>query len=112
IEQFEMLMVINSRRPQTDNLQTSLNTMERIENTAGLKFTGLISNTHLIDETSPEIIIEGYRLTSEISRRTNLPIKFISAKENVLKVMDLTEIKCPILPLHRKMLKPWERQDS
>jgi len=80
IEKFDMLMVINSRRPQTENKDTCLKTMERIEHTAGLKFTGLISNTHLIDETTPEIIMEGFRLTSDVKRVTDLPIRFISAR--------------------------------
>jgi len=109
VSDYDMLLVVNSRRPATENVKTSLATMNRIENSSGLEFTGLISNSHLIDETDFEVIKEGYDLVTDISKETTLPIKFVSAKENILKNSDINKIKCPILPLTRSMLKPWER---
>ncbi len=106
---FDMLLVVNSRRPATENVETAIATMKRIEYTAGLQFTGLISNSHLIDETDFEIIKEGYDLVKKLSKETDLPIKFISAKENILQNSGINKFKCPILPLTRSMLKPWER---
>ena len=108
-DDYDLLIVVNSRRPATANVKTSLETMKRIEFTSKLKFTGFISNSHLIDETDYEVIKEGYDLVRKLSKITNLPIHFISAKENVLKNIDMNEFKCPILPLTRSMLKPWER---
>jgi hypothetical protein len=108
LDKYEMLMVINSRRPQTEDLEISLKTMTRVETTAGLKFTGLIANSHLIDETTPEIVMEGYELAQKISSKSGLPICFISTKETLLSSMSLDRIECAILPLKRSMLKPWE----
>ncbi len=109
---YEMLMVLNSRRPQTDNVETSLTTMARIETTAQLRFTGLISNSHMIDETDLEVIMEGYALSRQISERRTLPITFVSAKRNIFEQSDLSGIDAPILPLSRSMLKPWERKET
>lgn len=111
-DNYDMLIVINSRRPATENVETSLTTMKRIEETSGLEFTGFISNSHLIDETDFDIIKEGYDLVKKLSKKTNLPLKFISAKDNILKNIDINEFKCPILPLTRFMLKPWERSNN
>lgn len=111
-DDYDMLIVVNSRRPATANVETSLATMKRIENTSKLKFTGFISNSHLIDETDYEVIKEGYDLVNKLSKKTNLPVRFISGKNNVLENIDMTEFKCPILPLTRSMLKPWERADN
>ena len=108
-EDYDMLMVLNSRRPATESVETSIDTMKRIEQTSRLKFTGLISNSHLIDETDYEVISEGYKLAVTVGKKTGLPISFISAKENVLKDIDKSGFNCPILPLTRSMLKPWER---
>jgi len=109
-DDYEMLMVLNSRRPQTSDADQSLETMHRIEQSAHLKFTGLISNAHMIDETDAEIVSEGYQLASKVSRKCKLPLAFVSAKSNVLETMDINAFNCPILPLTRSMLKPWEKR--
>ncbi len=106
---YEMLMVLNSRRPQTSDVDRCIKTMQRIEITAGLKFSGLISNSHMIDETDADVVMEGYNLATEVSSTTGLPLKFVSAKREALETMDLSEFVCPVLPLTRLMLKPWER---
>lgn len=110
--QYDLLMVINSRRPQTDSVDGCMKTMKRIEETAGLKFTGLISNSHMIDETDAAVIEEGYQLTSEVAKRANLPISFVSALRPILDEIGPEQFDCPVLPLSREMLKPWERGAS
>jgi len=109
---YDMLMVINSRRPQTSDVKRCISTMQRIEVTAGLKFSGLISNSHMIDETDADVIFEGYQLSREVSRVSGLPLVFVSAKSDALEKMNLLKFDCPILPLTRSMLKPWERYNG
>ncbi len=109
-DSYEMLIVLNSRRPQTSEVETSIQTLNRVEMTSGLKFTGLISNTHMIDETDVEIVMEGYEMACKVSDKTGLPIFLISAKEEVVKNLNLDLIKSPVLPLTRSLLKPWERK--
>jgi hypothetical protein len=109
---YELLMVLNSRRPQTETAETSVMTMQRIEISARLKFTGLIANSHMIDDTDLGVIMEGYELSREVSKRRKLPVFFVSAKRRVLETMDLRAIDCPVLPLSRAMLKPWERSEN
>lgn len=106
----DMLMVLNSRRPQTADLAGCLKTMARIENTAGMKFTGLVSNSHMIDETTQEIIVEGYDLVTSVGQETGLPVTFISITEKLIGGIDINLVDCPVLPLTRSMLKPWERK--
>jgi hypothetical protein len=108
--EYEMIMILNSRRPFTSDVAGSLKTMARIEAASKLKFTGLVSNSHLIEETTVEILMEGYKLAQDVSRATGLPVKFISAKWETLAQLDLEKVRCPILPLARSMLKPWERK--
>lgn len=109
---YEMLMVLNSRRPQTSDVAGCMKTIERIEASARLKFTGLISNTHMIDETTPEILVEGYHLALEVSRTSGLPVQFVSAKRSILDLTDTSVFVCPVLPMTRSMLKPWERKEK
>lgn len=111
-DQYDMWMVLNSRRPATSDAAGSIKTMARIEMSSKLKFTGLIANSHMIDDTDEEILLEGYRLGREVSRETGLPLVFISAKRRVLERMDTGIFECPVLPLTRSMLKPWERKET
>jgi len=107
---YDMLMVLNSRRPQTSDVDRCIKTMQRIEITAGLKFSGLISNSHMIDETDADVIHEGYNLAIDVSRVSGLPLVFVSAKNEALELVNAKDFECPVLPLTRSMLKPWERQ--
>jgi hypothetical protein len=109
---YDMWMVLNSRRPSTSDMAVSIKTMSRIETTARLKFTGLIANSHMIDDTDEEVLLEGYRLGQDVSRETGLPLVFISAKRRVLEQMDTGIFECPVFPLTRSMLKPWERKET
>lgn len=111
-DDYEMWMVLNSRRPATSDAAVSIKTMARIETTAKLKFTGLIANSHMIDDTDEEVLLEGYRLSREVSAETGLPLAFLSAKRRVLEGMDTGVFDCPLLPLTRSMLKPWERKET
>jgi hypothetical protein len=110
--EYDMWMVLNSRRPQTSDKAGCLNTMRRIETTARLKFTGLVSNSHMIEETDIEVLMEGYRLAREVGDETGLPLAFISAKGSVLDGMDTSVFECPVFPLTRSMLKPWETETN
>jgi len=111
-DDYEMWMVLNSRRPATTDAAVSIKTMARIELTAKIKFTGLIANSHMIDDTDEEVLLEGYKLGQDVSGETGLPLVFLSAKRRVLEGMDIGVFECPILPLTRSMLKPWERKET
>jgi hypothetical protein len=54
--------------------------------------------------------MEGYVLSQEVGRDLGLPLAFVSAKKEVLEKMDTTGFACPVLPLTRSMLKPWEKR--
>jgi hypothetical protein len=108
IDDYEMLMVLNANRPFTSDLESSLIMLKQIEAAGRLKFTGLISNTHLIDDTTSEIVLTGLDLARQVGEECGLPVKFVSAKQDVLAQIDPNQLDCPVLPLERFMLKPWE----
>jgi len=109
---YDMLMVLNSRRPQTADLEGCIKTMDRIEAAARLKFSGLIANSHMIDETDLEVIVEGYELARKVSKVSGLPLVFLSARRAVLEAVDQSRFDCALLPLTRLMLKPWEKRED
>jgi len=106
---YDLLMVLNAYRPFTSDLPGSLRKMGEVEQACGLAFTGLISNSHLIEQTNSEVVYHGLDLTRQVTLKTGLPLVFMSAMREVLAKLDPDKIDCAVLPLDRLLLKPWER---
>lgn len=107
---YEFLIVLNARRPFTSDVAGSLKMMRAIEGSSRLKFTGIVSNTHLIGETTTEVVEEGYRLAAEVGKVAEIPIVFVSVVEDVAAKLDKKTVPVPILAMSRQMLKPWEEK--
>ena len=104
---YSLLQVINARRPFTDSLEGCLRMKSAIEEASRLKVTGLVSNTHLIDETTAETILEGYRLARAVSMRCGVPIAFVTAMGDLAEDAALRDLPAPVMRLERHMLPPW-----
>ncbi len=107
---YEFLMVLNARRPFTSDVAGSLKMMREIETSSRLQFTGIVSNTHLIGETTVETVVDGYNLATEVGKAAGIPVVFVSVVAEVAAKMNENEIDCPILEMSRQMLKPWEEK--
>jgi len=108
-DSYELLFVINAHRPFTSTVEGCLSVMGEITQSSRLKFSGLISNTHLLEDTTAEIVLAGLELAHDVERRSRLPIRFLSAVAEVLEGIDGDKIDVPVLPLTRSLLKPWEK---
>lgn len=105
---YEMLLVLNARRPFTSDVDSSLRLMAEIEASSRLRFTGIISNTHLMQDTTREIVLEGLALARRVSQRASLPVTFVSAVAAIAAQLDPAEVALPLLVLDRALVKPWE----
>lgn len=106
---YELLLVLNANRPFTANLTQSLKMISEIEASSRLEFTGIISNTHLMDDTTIKTVLEGVKLSEEVSRSTGLPIVCVAVTNDLAKTLDPSGINHPLLILNRSLLKPWEK---
>ena len=106
-DEYDLLFVLNANRPETKDVDSALQYMRGIEAECHLKVTGIVNNTHLCAETTPEEIIKGAALARALSAKTGLPIVHHAVqKKFVDQVADqLTE---PVLPMNIYMRKPWE----
>ena len=107
---YEMLQVVNRCRPFTDTAEGVLRILDDIERASRLHITGLVSNAHLMDETSAETIYDGYALAREVGERRGLPVRFVTAARALASTLDATRLDdVPVLPLDRLLLPPWRR---
>ena len=107
---YQFLLVLNANRPFTSDVAGAQKMIRAIEGSSRLKFTGIISNTLLIDETTPDTIRQGIELSQQVSEAAGLPLVFASAMEEVVAQMDEASAGVPLFSLGRRMLKPWEKK--
>ena len=95
---YEMLLVINKFRPLTPDCASTIGVMREIEAAAGLKFTGIVNNSNLGDETTAEDILGSLAYAEEIAAASGLPVKMTTVKHDLFdsvkdKVSDCFPIK-------------------
>ncbi len=80
---YEMLFVINKFRPLTPNAASTLAVMREIEEAGSIKFTGIVNNSNLGDETTADDILSSVAYAKEVSEMSGLPIKMTGVKEDL-----------------------------
>jgi len=109
---YELWQVINARRPFTNTVEGCLAMRAGIEKSSRLRVTGFILNTHLMQETTPEVILEGIELGREVSRRSGVAIRLATAMGEFARDVRIQQTGLPILALSRHMLPPWLRKED
>ncbi len=85
---YEMLFVINKFRPLTRTAELTAEVMREIEEAAKLKFTGIVNNSNVGDETTAEDILSSVGYAQEVSRKTGLPVKMTSIHYDLEKELE------------------------
>lgn len=104
-----MNFVINSYRPYTDTIEGASRMFDEIEKSSGLKFTGIINNSNLLQETTKDVLIQGMDVIKALSVEKNVPIVMWSAMESVAEQLDGETEGAGILPLKEYIKLLWSR---
>ncbi|MBM7562812.1 nucleotide-binding protein [Fusibacter tunisiensis] len=104
--EYDMFCVVNAYREQTQDLMGVVSHIRKIEDTVGVKVTGLINNTHLLRDTTVEDVMKGQQLVVEVSKKLNIPIKYVSTLEKVTHQLP-EDIEGKILPIAMLMREDW-----
>lgn len=80
---YEMLMVINRFRPLTRDVVSTMEVLREIENACNIKFTALINNSNLGEETTKDDILSSAKYAEEVSAASGLPIKCTCVNEKL-----------------------------
>lgn len=85
---YDMLLVVNKYRPLTPDAASTIEVMREIELASGISFTGIINNSNLGAETTPEDVLSSLDYASEISKLSNLPIVLTCAEQEVCNELE------------------------
>ena len=85
---FEMLMVINKFRPLTPDAESTLEVMREIEQAGGIRFTGIINNSNLGDETTEGDVLSSVSYANEVSRISSLPVVLTTVRKELYNTLN------------------------
>jgi len=80
---YELLFVINKFRPLTRNVDLTLEIMREIENACHMKFTAIVNDSNLGDETSEEDVLSSVEYANEVSEKAGIPVKMTCVKKDL-----------------------------
>lgn len=102
---YEMLLVINQYRPLTRDLQSTLEVMREMEAAGGIPFTGIVNNSNLGRDTTPEDVIASDAYAREIAAATGLCLRMTTVKEDIAE--EVAKVIPNVMPLHLQNKRLW-----
>lgn len=90
-EDYQLLSVVNCRRPGTDTVEKALQQIEDAQAVTGLRVTGLISNAHMIRYTSAEDVLSGWAFTKQVSERSGIPALAACAMDSIADELEMLQ---------------------
>ena len=110
-DEYEMFFVINTKRGMTDTPEKIYEMIAIIEDGANIKITKLVNNSNLLEETTPEIILQGNEIISEVSRKTGIPIAITAGMEELMKSFNSQQLGgSEILTMRKQIFLPWDKK--
>lgn len=85
---YRMAFVANCYRPLTRTPEEALEVMREIEAACGIRFTCIINNSNLGEETNPETIRASETYIQKLSQLSGLPLWITTAREDVAREME------------------------
>jgi len=107
-ERTDVLFVVNTRRPFAEDQGGLVTMLREIEAAARLRVTGLVANTHLMEETTADIVLGGLAAARELAAATGIPVRFCAVLRRLVGALESQG--CPLLPIDRHVLPPDKRR--
>ncbi len=103
---YEMYYVVNHYRPLSAGSLETAELLAEIQAVSRLKATGVVNNSHLKQETTPEDIRRAFSYGEEIAEQLGLPLCFTTIPENLAEEMgnSLPGLR----PVRVYVRSPWE----
>lgn len=80
---YDMLYVINRYRSMSTDMNEAIEVLEEIKAVSGLKPSKLVNNSHLMFETTAEVLRNGMDFADDISKKTGLPVYCTTVRRDI-----------------------------
>ncbi len=85
---YEMLFVFNACRPLTPDADSALEVMKEIEWAGKIPFTGIINNSNIGEETTPETVLSSLEKATELSEKAGIPLVMTSVHSKIFPSLE------------------------
>ncbi|MGC4113145.1 MAG: hypothetical protein QM765_00390 [Myxococcales bacterium] len=102
--EYDLLLVLNRHRPFMDGQEKVVEQARRIAAAAHLDFTGVISNTHLMDETTVEDVEWGLELARPVAAELGVPLRLLALSEHLVETFEARPGLPPVVGIRRRMM--------
>lgn len=85
---YEMFMVINCYRPLTPDAASTLEVLREIETACRLPFTGIINNSNLGRETTPQTVLASVDYAAQTAHLAGLPLVMTTAEASLCPMLE------------------------
>ena len=98
-------LVVNPYRPFNQTPEATIEMAEMIVTRSRLPITGMIANPHMMTETTPEIIRDGFARVKQITR---YPLICLAVMDDYYREGAFDDLGVPVLVIGKQMKQPWE----
>ena len=80
---YAMLLVVNRYRPLTPDVPSTVEVMREIEAASKLRFSGIVNNSNIGAETTPQDVLDSAAYANELARAADLPLVATTVDERL-----------------------------
>ena len=73
-DSYDMWLVVNCYRPMTPDVPSTVEVMGEIEAASKLRFTGIVNNSNIGAETTPQDVLDSVAYATALAQAANLPL--------------------------------------
>lgn len=103
-------VVLNFRRPFTPDVDSAVAMAREIELAARLRVEGVISNTHLMGETTRDVVLDGCALARQAAERLGVPLRAVVVDHRMAPEVEAAGPGCPVFPVRRLVQPPFDQE--
>lgn len=101
----DLLLVLNRNRPFMNSVDRVVDAAGRIAQAARVPLTGLVSNSHYLEDTSLDDVLGGLEFTRQVAAQLGLPVVLVGVTERLVGELEPYADAPPLLVIQRQ-LKP------
>ena len=91
-DNYRMAFVVNCYRPLTTTAEDTLEIMKEIEAACGLKFTCIVNNSNIGEETTPEDVMNSLGYVERLCELTGLQLWLHTAEKSVAEKLSIPNV--------------------
>lgn len=92
-------LVLNKNRPFMESVEEVVEQADKIQRASGLQLTGIVSNTHMMEETTLEDVTQGLELAQRVGQAIGVPICLVGLNEEMARELAGMPDTAPLLGL-------------